>query len=68
MRRVHAQAERGRALLRFFDYALGEGARSAAALGHVPLPGSVSDFVRCSWPRLAKGPDERALWQKGPSD
>jgi len=61
--KVQAQAEQAQAVLKFFDWAFKNGARSAAQLDYVPLPDSVTTQIRRAWAAEVKTPDGQAIWQ-----
>jgi len=49
LRRVQDKPQQAKAVLRFFDWAYGQGDASAAALDYVALPQQVKDAVMHSW-------------------
>lgn len=49
MHREQEHPERGRAVLRFFDWALAHGDATAARLSYVPLPAPLKAMVRQQW-------------------
>ena len=60
--RQQADASRGAAVLKFFDWAFTNGDASAGSLNYVPLPQSVKDMIRKQWTDTVKGPDGKPLW------
>lgn len=55
MQREQEHPERGRAVLRFFDWALTHGDATAARLSYVPLPASLKAMVRQQWRAIGGG-------------
>ena len=62
---VHAKQEnpdKGREVLKFFDWAYKNGDGAAGQLDYVPLPSSVKSLIRASWKKVA-GPDGKPVLQ-----
>jgi len=59
---VQPDADRGRAVLGFFDWALRTGAQTASQLGYVPLPDNVVKMVSDAWKAQVKDAAGKALW------
>ncbi len=49
--------------LKFFDWAFHKGAATAAELGYVPLPDSVTELVRNAWKTQIKNHAGQGLWK-----
>jgi phosphate transport system substrate-binding protein len=62
MRREQAVPATALATLKFFDFALGDGAQVARDMGYVPLPVDVTRIVRAAWPRLVKTSAGVSVW------
>src|SRR5262249_2174786 len=62
---VHAKQEtpeKGREVLKFFDWAYKNGDSAAQQLDYVPLPGTVKQLIRTSWKKVT-GPDGKPIIQ-----
>jgi len=55
-------AERSRAVMRFFDWAFRNGDGIAAELEYIPIPDEVADAVRTAWREQVRGPDGQPVW------
>ncbi|MBN9145592.1 MULTISPECIES: phosphate ABC transporter substrate-binding protein PstS [unclassified Novosphingobium] len=55
MHREQERPEKGRAVLRFFDWAFARGDATAARLSYVPLPASLKAMVRQQWRAIGGG-------------
>ena len=53
---------KGKEVLKFFDWAYKNGAKSASELDYVPLPASVTKLVEDSWKANLKDSSGKALW------
>lgn len=58
-----ASAERGREVLKFFNWAYKNGGQAAADLDYVALPTQVVDLVEGSWKANVKDAGGKAIWQ-----
>ena len=56
-------AVRSAAVMKFFDWAYKDGAKTATGLQYVPLPAAVQDAVRANWRNEIKGPDGAAIYK-----
>lgn len=56
-------AERSRAVMRFFDWAYRNGDASAERLDYVPLPENVKTRVREAWATQVRGPNGQPVWK-----
>jgi phosphate transport system substrate-binding protein len=54
--KVQTDAERGRSVLGFFDWAFSDGGRVASDQGYVPLPENVVKLIRGAWKEQIKDP------------
>ena len=54
--------ERGRAVLKFFDWAYHHGQKMAAKLDYVPIPASVVKLVEQTWRESIKTPQGKPVW------
>lgn len=54
-------AARTAAVLKFFDWAYGNGSKLAQDLEYIPLPKAVQDAVRAAWKTELKGPDGKPI-------
>ena len=62
---MHAKednAESAKDVLKFFDWAYGNGDKMAADLDYVPLPDSVKKQIRDAWKAQIKGADGKSVW------
>jgi len=55
--------ETGAEVLKFFDWAYGNGNKLATDLDYVPLPDSVQKMIRESWKANVKAANGQALWK-----
>jgi phosphate transport system substrate-binding protein len=62
MHRQQADAARGKATLKFFDWSYTNGDAEAAKLDYVPLPAAVKAMVRQQWTTEVKGADGKPVW------
>jgi ABC-type phosphate transport system, periplasmic component len=62
MYKVQVHPERGRAVLKFFDWCYKNGAAAAMSLDYVPMPDKVVRMVEKSWAAEIRGPDGKPLW------
>ncbi|MCA1323406.1 phosphate ABC transporter substrate-binding protein PstS [Herbaspirillum sp. alder98] len=53
---------KGKEVLKFFDWAFKNGAKSASELDYVPLPASVVKLVEDSWKASVKDGSGKAIW------
>jgi phosphate transport system substrate-binding protein len=63
MYKSQANADKGLAVMKFFDWAFQNGDKAALDLEYVPMPKSVTDFIRSVWRAEVKGPNGQALWK-----
>jgi phosphate transport system substrate-binding protein len=61
LHRNQADAEKGKAILKFFEWAMKNGADMAKELHYVPLPMSVVELVEAAWAKEIKT-DGKPLW------
>ncbi len=57
-----SEPEKGREVLKFFDWAYKNGDAAAQQLDYVPLPASVKSLIRASWKKVT-GPDGKPVYQ-----
>jgi phosphate transport system substrate-binding protein len=62
MHQKQANAENGREVLKFFDWAYKNGDGAADRLDYVPLPANVKDLIRKSWSKVV-GPDGKPIYR-----
>jgi phosphate transport system substrate-binding protein len=62
MHTKQAQPERGKEVLRFFDWAYKNGADMAKALSYVPMPENTVKIFQESWKKNILTPDGKPLW------
>ena len=55
-------AERGKTVVRFFDWAYTSGDEIARQLEYIPLPNAVKQSVRAAWRADVKGPDGKPVF------
>ncbi|MDH4286194.1 MAG: phosphate ABC transporter substrate-binding protein PstS [Gallionella sp.] len=53
----------GKEVLKFFDWAYGNGGKLAAELDYVPLPENIVKLIRAAWKAQIKDASGKALWQ-----
>jgi len=63
MHTSQANAESGKEVLKFFDWAYSNGSKLAADLDYVPLPENVVKLIRDSWKTQIKSADGKAIWK-----
>lgn len=63
MHKSQANADKGLAVMQFFDWAFNNGDKSALELEYVPMPASVETLIRNMWRAEIKGPNGAALWK-----
>jgi phosphate transport system substrate-binding protein len=63
MHKAQANADKGLAVLKFFDFAFKNGDKAARELDYVPMPDSVVKLVQDMWKRDVKGSNGQALWK-----
>ena len=56
-------ATRSLNVMKFFDWAYGNGGELATGLEYVPLPKSVQDQIRAAWAREVKDASGNAIWR-----
>ena len=61
--KVPSSAERGKAILDFFDWEFRDGGQLATGLGYVPLPEKVANMIRAAWKVQVKDAAGNALWK-----
>jgi phosphate transport system substrate-binding protein len=62
MYKQQADAAKGKEVVKFFDWAFANGAKSATELDYVPLPESVIKQVQASWKQNLKDASGKALY------
>ncbi len=62
LQKQQANAEKGTAVLKFFDWAYQNGGKTTAALDYAPLPDSVVEQVRAAWKTSVKDSSGKALF------
>ncbi|MEN3291678.1 MAG: phosphate transport system substrate-binding protein, partial [Burkholderiales bacterium] len=60
--KVQADANRGREVLKFFDWAYKNGGPMAAELDYVAMPAPVVKQVEDAWKAQAKDASGKAIW------
>ena len=63
MYKSQANANKGLAVMKFFDWAFANGDKMAAELEYVPMPAAVKTQIRNLWKSDIKGPNGEALWK-----
>ena len=63
MHKSQANGEKGREVLKFFEWALKNGGQMATDLDYVPLPGVLVKLVEDSWRANIKDTGGKAVWQ-----
>ncbi len=63
MHKAQANADKGLAVMKFFDWAFTNGDAAALELEYVPMPASVETLIRNLWRAEVKGPNGQALWK-----
>ncbi|MGC2165936.1 MAG: phosphate ABC transporter substrate-binding protein PstS [Gallionella sp.] len=56
-------AEAGKGVMSFFDWAFSKGNKMASELDYVPLPENVQNMVRASWKDQIKDASGKAIWK-----
>jgi phosphate transport system substrate-binding protein len=56
-------ADKGAAVMKFFDWAFTNGDKAATELEYVPMPKPVEDMIRNAWRTEVKGPNGQALFK-----
>jgi phosphate transport system substrate-binding protein len=62
MHKKQDQPERGKEVLKFFDWAYKNGADMAKSLSYVPMPPSAVAIFQESWKKNILGPDGKPVW------
>jgi phosphate transport system substrate-binding protein len=60
--KAQADANKGKEVLKFFDYAFKNGDAAATDLDYVPLPDSVTKLVQDAWKANMKDASGKAIW------
>ena len=63
MHKVQEKPVTGKEVLKFFDWAFGNGSKMAEALDYVPMPEKVQQLVRAAWKNQVKDASGAALWK-----
>jgi phosphate transport system substrate-binding protein len=63
MYKNQANADKGLAVMKFFDWAFTNGDKAATELEYVPMPPAVETQIRNLWKAEVKGPNGQALWK-----
>lgn len=63
LHKAQANADKGAAVVKFFDWSFKNGNKAALELEYVPLPDAVTKLVRDMWKAEIKGPSGQALWK-----
>jgi phosphate transport system substrate-binding protein len=63
MHKAQANADKGLAVMKFFDWSFTNGDKSALDLDYVPMPDSVVALIRNVWRAEVKGPNGQAIWK-----
>lgn len=63
MHKAQANGEKGREVLKFFDWALKNGGQLATDLDYVPLPGNLVKLVQDSWRANIKDGSGKSVWE-----
>lgn len=63
MHKAQANADKGLAVMKFFDWAFANGDKAALDLEYVPMPDSVVALIRNLWRTEVKGPNGQAIWK-----
>lgn len=58
-----AKPDRGRAVLKFFDWAYRNGGKMAESLDYIPIPAKVVQLVEAAWQREIKDPQGNPVWK-----
>ncbi len=62
MHKAQADAEKGKEVLKFFDWAFKNGGAMAAELEYVSLPAPVVKLIEDNWKAKVKDASGKALW------
>jgi phosphate transport system substrate-binding protein len=62
MHRSQANAEKGREVLKFFDWAYNNGGKMALELDYVPMPAAVVGQIREAWKVQLRDTNGKAIW------
>jgi phosphate transport system substrate-binding protein len=62
MHKSQADANRGKEVLKFFDFAFKNGAAAAEELDYVPMPASVTQLIEGQWKSQLKDAAGKAVW------
>ena len=62
MHKTQDQPERGKEVLKFFDWAYKNGAEMAKSLSYVPMPPGAVTIFQESWKKNILGPDGKPIW------
>ena len=62
MHKSQAEAEKGKEVLKFFDWAFKNGGQMAADLEYVPIPAPVVKLIEDGWKAKIKDASGKALW------
>jgi phosphate transport system substrate-binding protein len=63
MHKAQANADKGLAVMKFFDWSFANGDKAALDLDYVPMPDSVVALIRNVWRAEVKGPNGQAIWK-----
>jgi phosphate transport system substrate-binding protein len=63
MHKTQANADKGLAVMKFFDWAFSNGDKAALELEYVPMPDSVVALIRNVWKSEIKGPNGQVIWK-----
>lgn len=63
MHKVQDKPETGTEVLKFFDWAYGNGDKLASDLDYVPLPDDVVKLIRAAWKAQIKDASGKAVWK-----
>ncbi|MBI3479660.1 MAG: phosphate ABC transporter substrate-binding protein PstS [Nitrosomonadales bacterium] len=63
MHKVQDKPETGTEVLKFFDWAYGNGDKLASDLDYVPLPADVTKLIRAAWKAQIKDATGKAVWK-----
>jgi phosphate transport system substrate-binding protein len=62
MHKAQADANKGKEVLKFFDWAFKNGDAAAVELDYVPLPDTVTKLVQDNWKAILKDAGGKAIW------
>ena len=62
MQKTQADAAKGKEVLKFFDWALKNGQKSAMEMDYVPLPDTLTKLIRENWKTNLKDSAGKAIW------